>query len=182
MHIKYVVVEGFRVYRDRIELAPLSPKHNVVGEPPGPPRSTPRTPLATAHPRLLRCAVGANGAGKSNLFNGACRRLGRSLPCTPAPADTEAHARALFGVAAIQFVLGDLTGGQLRADERKSMLHEGGGAHVMSAYVEIYFDNSTGRFPTEKDEVRTSPSGWWVERVVGGAAGSKARGAGRDGV
>lgn len=97
MHIKYVVVEGFRVYRDRIELAPLSPKHNVV--------------------------VGANGAGKSNLFN------------------------------AIQFVLGDLTGGQLRADERKSMLHEGGGAHVMSAYVEIYFDNSTGRFPTEKDEL-----------------------------
>ena len=104
MHIKYVVVEGFRVYRDRIELAPLSPKHNVV--------------------------VGANGAGKSNLFN------------------------------AIQFVLGDLTGGQLRADERKSMLHEGGGAHVMSAYVEIYFDNSTGRFPTEKDElVLKLPSG-----------------------
>ena len=42
MHIKYVVVEGFRVYRDRIELAPLSPKHNVVGEPPDPPRFTPR--------------------------------------------------------------------------------------------------------------------------------------------
>ena len=62
-------------------------------------------------------------------------------------------------LAAIQFVLGDLTGGQLRADERKSMLHEGGGAHVMSAYVEIYFDNSTGRFPTEKDEVRARPGG-----------------------
>ena len=74
MHIKYVVVEGFRVYRDRIELAPLSPKHNVVGEPPDPPRSTPRAPYATAHPELPCYAVGANGAGKSNLFNGACRR------------------------------------------------------------------------------------------------------------
>ena len=95
MHIKYVVVEGFRVYRDRIELAPLSPKHNVVGEPPDPPRSTPRAPYATAHPELPCCAVGANGAGKSNLFNGACRRIGRSLPPTPAPADTEAHARAV---------------------------------------------------------------------------------------
>ena len=95
MHIKYVVVEGFRVYRDRIELAPLSPKHNVVGEPPDPPRSTPRAPYATAHPELPCCAVGANGAGKSNLFNGACRRIGRSLPPTPAPAHTEAHARAV---------------------------------------------------------------------------------------
>ena len=54
-------------------------------------------------------------------------------------------------------MLGDLTGGQLRADERKSLLHEGGGAHVLSAYVEIYFDNSTGRFPTDKDEVCRSP-------------------------
>ena len=95
MHIKYVVVEGFRVYRDRIELAPLSPKHNVVGEPPDPPRSTPRAPYATAHPELPCYAVGANGAGKSNLFNGACRRIGRSLPPTPAPVDTEAHARAV---------------------------------------------------------------------------------------
>ena len=97
MHIKHVVIEGFRVYRDRIELAPLSPKHNVVGEPPGPPRSTPRAPFPSAHPELPCCAVGANGAGKSNMFNGACRRIGRSLPPpTPAPAEhTEAHARAL---------------------------------------------------------------------------------------
>ena len=95
MHIKYVVVEGFRVYRDRIELAPLSPKHNVVGEPPDPPRSTPRAPYAAAHPELPCYAVGANGAGKSNLFNGACRRIGRSLPPSPAPVDTEAHARAV---------------------------------------------------------------------------------------
>ena len=79
MHIKYVVVEGFRVYRDRIELAPLSPKHNVVGEPAAPPRFTPRRTLRHCSPGAP-CAVGANGAGKSNLFNGACRcRIGRSL-------------------------------------------------------------------------------------------------------
>jgi len=97
MHIKYVVVEGFRVYRERTELSPFSPKHNVI--------------------------VGANGSGKSNFF------------------------------AAVEFVLGNLSGGPMTADMRKGMLHEGGGAHVMSAYVEIYFDNSNGRFPTEKDEL-----------------------------
>ena len=55
----------------------------------------------------------------------------------------------------------------MTADMRKGMLHEGGGAHVMSAYVEIYFDNSNGRFPTEKDEVGSRPSGWWAEREGG---------------
>ena len=85
-------------------------------------------------------------------------RFGRGLSRTPATACPD-EFRARCSVAAIQFVLGDLTGGQLRADERKSLLHEGGGAHVMSAYVEIYFDNSTGRFPTEKDEVCSGPHG-----------------------
>jgi chromosome segregation ATPase len=32
MHIKQVIVEGFKCYKDRIEAAPFSPKHNVVGE------------------------------------------------------------------------------------------------------------------------------------------------------
>ena len=159
MHIKYVVIEGFRVYRDRIELAPLSPKHNVVGEPPAPPRFTPRAPFATAHPELPAQLVQTGRASRTCSTVRADAASGAACaPPTPVPADTEAHACAAR-VAAIQFVLGDLTGGQLRADERKSMLHEGGGAHVMSAYVEIYFDNSTGRFPTEKDEVRARPGG-----------------------
>ena len=55
-------------------------------------------------------------------------------------------------IAAIQFVL-DLSGSLLRGDERKQMLHEGAGSHVLSAYVEIVFDNSDGRLPVEKDEV-----------------------------
>ena len=33
------------------------------------------------------------------------------------------------------------------------MLHEGAGAHVLSAYVEIVFDNSEGRLPYDKEEV-----------------------------
>ena len=32
MHIKQVIVEGFKCYKDRIEAEPFSPKHNVVGE------------------------------------------------------------------------------------------------------------------------------------------------------
>ena len=36
--IKYVVIEGFKNYKDRIEPAMFSPKHNVIGalSPPGP--------------------------------------------------------------------------------------------------------------------------------------------------
>jgi hypothetical protein len=34
MHIKQVIVEGFKCYKDRIEAEPFSPKHNVVGERP----------------------------------------------------------------------------------------------------------------------------------------------------
>jgi structural maintenance of chromosome 3 (chondroitin sulfate proteoglycan 6) len=38
-------------------------------------------------------------------------------------------------------------------EERQALLHEGSGSAVMSAYVEIIFDNSDERFPTGKDEV-----------------------------
>lgn len=38
-------------------------------------------------------------------------------------------------------------------EERQALLHEGSGSAVMSAYVEIIFDNSDDRFPTGKDEV-----------------------------
>ena len=33
------------------------------------------------------------------------------------------------------------------------MLHEGAGAHVLSAYVEVVLDNSDGRLPVDKSEV-----------------------------
>ncbi|KAI5787050.1 RecF/RecN/SMC [Peziza echinospora] len=54
--------------------------------------------------------------------------------------------------AAIRFVLSDKYT-QMGNEERAQLLHEGTGSAVMSAYVEIIFDNSDERFPTGKDEV-----------------------------
>lgn len=51
--------------------------------------------------------------------------------------------------AAIRFVLHDAYT-KLGQEERQALLNEGG-AHHMSAYVEIVFDNSEGRFPTGKE-------------------------------
>ena len=54
---------------------------------------------------------------------------------------------------AIRFVLSDAYTSMSR-EERQLLLHEGAGVtSTMSAYVEIVFDNSDGRFPTGKDEV-----------------------------
>ncbi len=35
----------------------------------------------------------------------------------------------------------------LDREERQRLLHEGSGDTVLSAYVEIHFDNKDGRFP-----------------------------------
>lgn len=53
--------------------------------------------------------------------------------------------------AAIRFVLSDQYI-RMSKEERQGLIHEGSGT-VLSAYVEIVFDNSEGRFPTGKDEV-----------------------------
>ncbi|KAK3117971.1 Structural maintenance of chromosomes protein 3 [Teratosphaeriaceae sp. CCFEE 6253] len=54
--------------------------------------------------------------------------------------------------AAIRFVLNDSYKSMSRED-RAGLLHEGAGSAVMSAYVEIVFDNADGRFPTDTAEV-----------------------------
>ncbi|KAA8893730.1 RecF/RecN/SMC [Sphaerosporella brunnea] len=54
--------------------------------------------------------------------------------------------------AAIRFVLSDAYT-QMGREERQALLHEGSGSAVMSAYVEIIFDNSDDRFPTGRHEV-----------------------------
>src|ERR1700753_708630 len=54
--------------------------------------------------------------------------------------------------AAIRFVLSDAYT-QMGREERQALLHEGSGSAVMSAYVEIIFDNSDERFPTGSEEV-----------------------------
>ncbi|TGZ85420.1 chromosome segregation protein sudA [Ascodesmis nigricans] len=54
--------------------------------------------------------------------------------------------------AAIRFVLSDAYTG-MTGEERQALLHEGTGSAVMSAYVEIVFDNEDDRFPTGNKEV-----------------------------
>lgn len=54
--------------------------------------------------------------------------------------------------AAIRFVLSDAYT-QMGREERQALLHEGSGSAVMTAYVEIIFDNSDDRFPTGKEEL-----------------------------
>ncbi|KAI9166803.1 Chromosome segregation protein sudA [Paramyrothecium foliicola] len=54
--------------------------------------------------------------------------------------------------AAMRFVLSDAYT-QMGREERQGLLHEGSGSAVMSAYVEIIFDNSGNRFNTGTPEV-----------------------------
>ncbi|KAK6003792.1 hypothetical protein QM012_009563 [Aureobasidium pullulans] len=96
MHIKQIIIQGFKSYKDQTVIEPFSPKHNVI--------------------------VGRNGSGKSNFF------------------------------AAIRFVLSDAYT-QMGREERQALLHEGSGSAVMSAYVEVIFDNTDGRFPTGREEL-----------------------------
>ncbi|XP_042430532.1 structural maintenance of chromosomes protein 3 [Zingiber officinale] len=97
MHIKQVIIEGFKSYKEEVSTEPFSPRVN--------------------------CVVGANGSGKTNFFH------------------------------AIRFVLSDLFQ-NLRSDDRHALLHEGAGHQVVSAFVEIVFDNSDNRIPVDREEVR----------------------------
>ncbi|KAK4482766.1 hypothetical protein RD792_009934 [Penstemon davidsonii] len=54
---------------------------------------------------------------------------------------------------AIRFVISDLFQ-NLRSEEKQALLHEGAGHQVLSAFVEIVFDNSDNRIPVDKEEVR----------------------------
>lgn len=49
-------------------------------------------------------------------------------------------------IAAIQFVLSDEFS-HLRPEQRQALLHEGTGPRVISAFVEIIFDNTDNRIP-----------------------------------
>jgi structural maintenance of chromosome 3 (chondroitin sulfate proteoglycan 6) len=103
MHIKQVIIQGFKSYRDQTVVEPFDKRHNVV--------------------------VGRNGSGKSNFFY------------------------------AIQFVLSDEFS-HLRPEQRQALLHEGTGPRVVSAYVEIIFDNADARVPIEHEEI-------YLRRVIG---------------
>mmetsp|Transcript_29038 Transcript_29038/g.66771 ORF Transcript_29038/g.66771 Transcript_29038/m.66771 type:complete len:1201 (-) Transcript_29038:82-3684(-) len=60
---------------------------------------------------------------------------------------------------AIMFVISDKYS-TLRAETRKSLMHEGSGPAVLTAFVEIVFDNAERRMPIDHDEVR-------VRRTIG---------------
>lgn len=53
---------------------------------------------------------------------------------------------------AIQFVLSDEYS-HLRPDQRQQLIHEGSSQKIVSAYVEIIFDNSDNRLPIDEKEV-----------------------------
>lgn len=53
---------------------------------------------------------------------------------------------------AVRFLLAD-SFAHLRGEERVALLHEGAGASVLSAYVEMVFDNSDGRLPFDRSTV-----------------------------
>jgi len=104
MHIKQVIIRGFKTYKDQVSLAEdFHPGVNVV--------------------------VGFNGSGKSNFFN------------------------------AILFVISDHFGA-LRQETRRSLLHEGAGPAVLTAFVELVFDNTDRRMPIDRDDVR-------IRRTIG---------------
>ncbi|KAJ9131682.1 Structural maintenance of chromosomes protein [Pleurostoma richardsiae] len=96
MHIKQIIIQGFKSYKDQTIIEPFSPGTNVI--------------------------VGRNGSGKSNFF------------------------------AAIRFVLSD-SYNNLSREERVSLLHEGSGSAVNTAYVEVIFDNQDQRFNTQEPEI-----------------------------
>ncbi len=60
---------------------------------------------------------------------------------------------------AIQFVLSDEYT-VLKEEDRIGLLHEGSGPKVLSAFVEIIFDNSDNRLPIDKSEVA-------IKRAIG---------------
>ncbi|RAR02011.1 chromosome segregation protein [Stemphylium lycopersici] len=102
-YIKQITIQGFKSYKEQMQIEPFSPNCNVV--------------------------VGRNGSGKSNFF------------------------------AAVRFVLGD-DYHNLGREERQALLHEGSGSAVMSAYVEVCFDNTEDRFQTGKPE-------FYLRRTIG---------------
>ena len=55
-------------------------------------------------------------------------------------------------ISAIQFVLSDEFS-HMREEQRQALLHEGTGPRVISAFVEIIFDNSDNRIPVSSTAI-----------------------------
>lgn len=125
MHIKQVVLSGFRSFRHQSETEPFSPKHNVIigrnGEPVPPP---------SLLPAFVWLARGGEGGQMGALL------LVSRAPSHPTHTHTIGAGKSNF-FAAIQFVLLAQRFLHLRQEERQALLHEGAGANVMTAFVEV---------------------------------------------
>uniref|UniRef100_R7WDJ5 Structural maintenance of chromosomes protein 3 n=1 Tax=Aegilops tauschii TaxID=37682 RepID=R7WDJ5_AEGTA len=133
MYIKKVVIQGFKSYREETSTDPFSPKVNVV--------------------------VGANGSGKSNFFHGNIFKRTVMLNyypflCLLTLTRCFLPNLAMINALAIRFVLSDMFQNLRCEDRRGALLHEGAGHSVISAFVEILFDNSDNRIPVDREEVR----------------------------
>lgn len=122
-----IIIQGFKSYKDQTIVEPFDKRHNVV--------------------------VGRNGSGKSNFFYGKLKCLilfYLFMQYTYLIFHLLKHIYIniffFFCTTAIQFVLSDEFT-HLRPEQRQGLLHEGTGARVISAYVEIIFDNSDNRVP-----------------------------------
>ena len=170
MHILRVMMEGFKCYKERIILDSFSPEHNcVVGE-----RRAASSATRARHSFLSLARAAHARAAALESFRSPPRAQAPTAPASPTfllvrrerrrlclqqlPAD-KCTARASPLLAAIQFVL-DTSNLTLRAEDRKLLLHEGAGSHVLSAFVEIVLDNTDGRMPIDKPEVV-------IRRVIG---------------
>ncbi len=93
----------------------------------------------------FNCVLGPNGSGKSNILDSLC------------------------------FVLGKKSSREMRAEKTANLIYNGGKSKqpAKKAEVSIYFDNSSGTFPTQDKEVKVSrivkPSGQSVYRINDGA-------------
>ncbi|KAK2378214.1 Structural maintenance of chromosomes (SMC) family protein [Trifolium repens] len=125
MHIKKVEIEGFKSYREKFATEDFSPKVNCVGD----------------------CLLGLTVCSGAACFSAAVLCCFRCLSVVSANGSGKSNF-----FHAIHFVLSDPCQ-NLLSEKRRALLHEGAGNSVLSAFVEIVFDNSDNRIPVDKKEV-----------------------------
>ena len=138
MHIKQLILEGFKTYKERTEVPVFHPLHNAI--------------------------LGKNGSGKISQTTHTTLTQHTALICTAPQAHTRtphqqaAHLSLLCGCVAIhsnlldaiQFVLSDK---YTSASDREKLLYEGAGREIIAATVELIFDNTDTRFPLDNAEI-----------------------------
>lgn len=120
---KQVIIQGFKSYREQTIVEPFDPRHNVVGK---------YLEILFNCVELVYTYIIIICYNIYNTF----LQVGRN-----------GSGKSNFFYA-IQFVLSDEFS-HLRPEQRQALLHEGTGPRVISAHVEIIFDNSDGRLPVK---------------------------------